>query len=340
VIAGNFTGTLVVYFVLLGYRRYQLGLEFDRDLFRQMQKFGLPLVPSGIALWVIDLSDRFFLVHMKGLHENGLYSIGVRISSVLLLVLIALRTAWPAFAFSIRSDDEAKRTYGFVLTYVLYATCWLSLTLSLLAPWLVRLLTRPDFYRGSEVVPLLVFGGTAFIAFNVVSIGIGRAKRTQFNWVVTGAAALVNIGLNFALIPPYGMMGAAASTLVAYLVMFFGMTWRAQHVFPVPYQWRRIALAAVTAVGLTVLGKALDVPLGGAIALIAVYPLLLLPLGFYLPVERRRLRALVGLPRRDRGQAEHGPDGRVLEEIVVEEAVNADRGEDEPAGERGQARQV
>jgi O-antigen/teichoic acid export membrane protein len=340
VIVGNFTGTLVVYFVLLAYRRYQLGLEFDRNLFRQMQRFGLPLVPSGIALWVIDLSDRFFLIRMKGLREVGLYSIGVRLSTAILLLLIALRTAWPAFAYSIKNDNEAKRTYGFVLTYVVYASCWLSLALSLFAPWLVRLLATPRFYRGAEVVPLLVFGGTAFIAFNVMSIGIGRAKRTQFNWVVTGAAALVNVGLNFALIPPYGMVGAAISTLVAYVVMFLGMTVRAQQVFPVPYQWRRIALVTATAVGLTVLGKAIHVPFAGAVGLTAVYPLLLLPLGFYLPVERRRLRALVGLPSRDRGQAEHGPDGRVLEEVVVEEAVDADRREDEPAGERGQARQV
>jgi O-antigen/teichoic acid export membrane protein len=297
VIVGNFTGTLAVYFVLLAYRRFQLGLEFDRDLFRQMQRFGLPLVPSGIALWVIDLSDRFFLVHMKGLAENGLYSIGVRISSALLLLLIALRTAWPAFAFSIRDDNEAKRTYGFVLTYVTYACCWLSLTLSLLAPWLVRLLATPHFYPGSRVVPLLVFGGTAFIAFNVMSIGISRAKRTQFNWVVTGVAAGVNVGINFALIPRYGMMGAAISTLVAYVVMFVGMTIRAQQVFPVPYQWRRIALAAGAAVGLTVLGKSLHVPLASAVLLSAVYPLILLPLGFYLPVELRRLRALVTAPR-------------------------------------------
>jgi drug/metabolite transporter (DMT)-like permease len=75
--------------------------------------------------------------------------------------------------------------------------------------------------------------------------------------------------------------------------MFFGMTIRAQQVFPVPYQWRRIALVVAAAVGLTVLGKSLDVPLAGALLLSAVYPLVLLPLGFYLPVERRRLRGLV-----------------------------------------------
>src|SRR4051795_10721373 len=149
VLVGNFTGTLVVYFVLLAYRRFQLGLEFDRGLFRQMQHFGLPLVPSGIALWVIDLSDRFFLVRMKGLAENGLYSIGVRISTAILLLLIALRTAWPAFAYSIKDDDEAKRTYGYVLTYALFVSCWLALALSLLAPWLLPPLAPPALLCGA-----------------------------------------------------------------------------------------------------------------------------------------------------------------------------------------------
>jgi O-antigen/teichoic acid export membrane protein len=297
VLVGNFTGTLAVYFVLLGYRRFQLGLEFNRPLFRQMQRFGLPLVPSGLALWAIDFADRFILLKLKGVAEVGLYSVGVRVSTAILLLLIALRTAWPAFAYSIKQDDEAKRTYAFVLTYVLYVSCWMSLTLSLLAPWIVRVLTAPAFYGGARVVPLLVFGGSAFIAFNVMSIGIGRAKQTQFNWVVTGVAAGVNVGLCFVLIPPWGMIGAAAATLVAYVVMFLGMTVRAQQVFRVDYQWRRIALVVGAAVTLTVLGKSLRVPLPGAVLLIAVYPLILLPLGFYLPVELRRLRGLVSAAR-------------------------------------------
>jgi len=107
----------------------------------------------------------------------------------------------------------------------------------------------------------------------------------------------VNVGLCLALIPPYGMIGAAVATLVSYVVMFLGMTVRAQQVFPVPYQWRRITTVVVAAVALTVLGKAIDVPLAGAVLLSAVYPLILLPLGFYLPVELRRLRGLVSAAR-------------------------------------------
>ena len=50
---------------------------------------------------------------------------------------------------------------------------------------------------------------------------------------MTGAAAAVNIGLNLILIPPYGMMGAAVATIAAYSVMFVGMVWWSQRIYPV-----------------------------------------------------------------------------------------------------------
>jgi O-antigen/teichoic acid export membrane protein len=298
VIVGNFTGTLVVYLVLLGYRRYQLGLQFDRSLFRRMNRFGLPLVPSALALWAVNFIDRIFIVklygtHAEGLKEVGLYSIGVRIASAMVLLLTAFRTAWPAFAYSIEDDEEARRTYGYVLTYLVLVTSWLALALSLLSPWLVHLLTQPAYYASSRVVAPLAFAGVAFAGYVVMAIGVGRARRTQFNWVVTGLGAAVNVGLNIVLIPPYGMMGAAIATVAAYAVMFLGMIVNAQTVYRVPYQWRRVATASGAAVGLTVLGKLVHVPLLVAIVLSIAYPLVLLPLGFYLPAERRRLRSLI-----------------------------------------------
>jgi O-antigen/teichoic acid export membrane protein len=292
VIVGNWIGTLAVYFVLLGYRRYQLGLEFNRELFRQMNRFGMPLVPAQLAIWTLNFADRVFIAKFKDQTEVGHYSIGVRIASATLLLLSAFRLAWPAFAYSIEDEREAKRTYGFVLTYLLFVTCWISLALGLLAPWLVRLLTsRPEFYSGSRVVALLSFSAAAWGAYTVVAIGIGRARFTQFNWVVSGAAALVNFGLCFALVPPYGMIGAAISVAAAMTAMFVLMTIHAQRVYPVPYQWRRIAIVVVSAVGLTAAGRGLHVPLAGSIVLALAYPLILLPLGFYLPAERRRLLA-------------------------------------------------
>jgi O-antigen/teichoic acid export membrane protein len=292
VLIGNFTGTLVVYAALLLYSRRRLGFQFSRKLYRAMNRFGLPLVPSAIALWLTNFSDRFFLLKLADPHEVGLYSIGVRVASAILLLLTAFRLAWPAFAYSIEDDREAQRTYSFVLTYVMYVASWLAIGLGLLAPWIVRVIATEPFYPAQNVVAPLAFGAAAFGGYVVVQIGTGRARRTQENWLVTGAAAVLNVALNLLLIPSYGRMGAAIATVAAYSVLFVLMAWRAHRVFPVPYQWRRVATIAAAAAGLTVLGKALHVTLPVALALTLSFPFVLALLGFYLPAERRRLRRL------------------------------------------------
>jgi O-antigen/teichoic acid export membrane protein len=291
-VVGNFTGTLVVYLALLAYRSEQLGLEFDYGLFRRMQTFGMPLVPSALALWTINFIDREFVSWYNGNAEVGVYSAAIKIASVITFVIIAFRTAWPAFAYSIEDDREAKRAYAFVLTYLLAFASWAALALGALAPWWTKLLTAPEYQRAEKGVALLAFGGAIFAGYTVLAIGSGRARRTQLNWVVTGVGAAVNIALNFWLIPEYGMVGAAISTLIAYVFLFLGMTLYAQSVYPVPYQWRRVATAIGAAVLLTVAPRAAGLPLLPSLLFVAAYPLALALLGFYLPAERARLRRL------------------------------------------------
>ncbi len=297
VIVGNFTGTLLVYAVLVFYRREQIGLQFDRGLLREMNRFGVPLVPTALFLWVTNFSDRLFLVRLADTTEVGLYSVGVRIASAMVLLVTAFRLAWPAFAYSIDDDREARRTYAYVLTYLVALTTWVATGLALLSPWIVDVIAAPAFAESSRVVGPLAFSTVAFAAYIVVAIGVGRAKRTQFNWVVTGAAAAVNVALNLLLIPRSGMMGAAIATVAAYSTMFVGMTWWAQRIYPVPYQWRRVVTAASAGVALVVVGKLTDAGIAFALPLALVYPLALLPLGFYLPAERRAIVTRLRLAR-------------------------------------------
>ena len=91
-LVGNFVGTLCVYVALLAYRREQLGLQFDRELFRGMQRFGLPLVPSALALWAINFIDRLFIAGYNGQPEVGVYSAAVKIASVITFAMFA--TGW------------------------------------------------------------------------------------------------------------------------------------------------------------------------------------------------------------------------------------------------------
>jgi len=298
IIVGNLSGTLVVFIALLGYRREQLGLQFDRKLLHTLNRFGIPLMAAALATWVMNFGDRFMLAKLLhgnyALHQLGQYSLAVKISSAMVLLFTAFQVAWPAFAYSIDDEGEAKRAYSFVLTYLMFIAAWTAVGLSLFAPWLVRLLARrPGYWPAADAIPALAFGSIFFAGFIVVTIATGRARQTQFNWVATTAGALLNFALNLWLIPAYGMLGAAYATLAGYILIMVLRTWNAQRVYPVQYQWRRVAVLVAAAGALTAVGKEMPQSLPLAIGLTLAYPLLLAAVGFYLPAERKRLRRLL-----------------------------------------------
>jgi O-antigen/teichoic acid export membrane protein len=298
IIVGNLSGTLVVFIALLAYRREQLGLQFDRNLLRAVNRFGVPLMAAALAVWVMNFGDRLMLSKLlHGSHrltEVGQYSLANKISSAMVLLFTAFQVAWPAFAYSIEDEEEAKRTYSYVLTYLMFIASWAAVGLSLLAPWIVRLLARkPGYWPAQEAIPALAYSSVFFAGFIVVTIATGRARRTQFNWVAGTAGAALNFTLNLWLIPAYGMLGAAYATLAAYALLMLVRTWNAQRVYPVQYQWRRVVVLLLAAGALTGIGKAMPQSLPLALVLTAAYPLALAPLGFYLPAERKRLRRLL-----------------------------------------------
>jgi O-antigen/teichoic acid export membrane protein len=298
IIVGNLSGTLIVFVALLAYRREQLGLQFDRRLLHSLNRFGFPLMGAALAMWVMNFGDRFMIGKLLHGHDAivqvGQYSLANKISMAMVLLFTAFQIAWPAFAYSIEDDEEAKRAYSYVLTYLMFIAAWAAVGLSLFAPWIVRFLGRqPGFWPAASAVPALAYGSVFVAGFIVVTIATGRARRTQFNWVAATAAAAFNFGLNLWLIPAYGMLGAAYATLAASILLMVVRTWNAQRVYRVAYQWRRVVVLVLAAGLLTGIGKALPHSLLVAFALTAAYPLLLALLGFYLPAERKRLRRLL-----------------------------------------------
>ena len=140
--------------MLLVYRRYQLGLQFDRTLLREMNRFGLPLVPSALALWAINFVDRLFVGHYKGIAEVGVYSLAVRASSVIVFLMIAFRLAWPAFAYSIE-DESAREADVRIRPHVSALRLLLDLARARRARAVAREDPRavePAFYRADEAV--------------------------------------------------------------------------------------------------------------------------------------------------------------------------------------------
>jgi O-antigen/teichoic acid export membrane protein len=294
---GNFGGTAAILVALVYVHRARLAIRPSAERLRPMLRFGLPTMPAELSLYALNFIDRIMLVRFVGLAEAGLYSLAVKFSQVVTVVVRAFNLAWPPLAYSIRDDQEAKRTYAFIVTYFLLLAAVLVLALSLEARWIARALAAPQFFESHKAVPLVSTGVTLYALYLVLVVVVGRVGRTEFSFPVTAAAAAVNVGLNLALVPPYGLVGAGIALVGSYLVMLALMYLVARRLFPIPFQWGRLARIVLIAAGLYALGE-LTLPKSGAdgflsrAALVPVFGFLLYASGFFQPAERRHLRAL------------------------------------------------
>ena len=73
--------------------RGHLSFAFSRRELGIMLRYGLPLVPMGLALWGLSLIDRIILQRLDGLDEVGIYGVANRAASVSLLAVVAFATA-------------------------------------------------------------------------------------------------------------------------------------------------------------------------------------------------------------------------------------------------------
>ena len=231
IMLGNFSGTYITYFLLLFARRDMIGLHINWSLLRQMLHFSLPLMPAGVALWALNLADR---VQVQRLTEGtrlersaqlGTYSAASKIALGIMLIVSAFQTAWIPFANLILDDGDAKRTYRAVLTYWSMLMAWGVVTITALSTPYIHLAMNRRWYGAVPVVPLLMSGSVLYGAYYILNIGVNRSKRTRFTPIVTATAAAVNIGLNFWMIPRWGILGAGWSTVIGFAVLVV-LGWR------------------------------------------------------------------------------------------------------------------
>jgi O-antigen/teichoic acid export membrane protein len=266
---------------------------------RAQLSFGLALVPAGLAGFVLDLSDRFFLKHYASLDDVGLYSLGYRFGEIIFFVVTAVQLAWPQFVFSNRRSERAPELYSYATTYYLGGMLFLILALSVLAPEMIALMATKAFHGAAVVVPVIALAGLCEGLCYVGTIGIMLQRRPIIRSVAIIVAALVNIGLNFLLIPPYGMLGAAWATLIAFTVQTTILVTIALRYYPIPYQWARMArllgaAGALYAASMFLPPSSVLVTVALKGTLVAGFPVLLWLLGFFEPTELEQARQLRG----------------------------------------------
>ena len=198
--------------------RNNYALTFSIKRLKELLVYSVPLVPAAMVMYVFHYADRYFLIHMTTLEELGLYSIGVTIASVILLLVGGFRMAWGPIVLSTFREEKSRQFYAKIFDYF-WALIFLgAVGISLFSKEILAILA-PETYLGAyTVVPIVILGVVFLNGGGFFSFGIGIAKKTKYRLPLTMIPAAINVGLNYLLIPHYGMIGAAIATLISSVI--------------------------------------------------------------------------------------------------------------------------
>jgi O-antigen/teichoic acid export membrane protein len=236
---------------------------FDPAIARRDLAFGLPLVPHSIAGWVLNLSDRWLIGLFIGLSAAaaqvavGIYSLGYQIAQLVSLIGVALNTAWMPFFYEHGERPEGPAILREMSSLSVGALAIVTVMAGVLAPEVIAVLAPaswgPDRGLAAIVVPLVGFAALIQGLYFMVSSPIFLHRRTTGLPLLTISAGAVNVGLNVLLIPRFGIIGAAWSTIAGYLTMLVLSLWYAGRTYEVRIDWPRMAvLFAVAAAAMSV----------------------------------------------------------------------------------------
>ncbi len=184
-------------------------------LLRGVLAFGLPKAPHGLLVHALNLADRILLARHRPLDVVGVYDKAYSLGAGVKFGLSPFETAWQPFVLARMRLPDAPRMLARVITYAAASFVTLALGIAVFGRELLVALTfkNPSFWVGAPVIPVVVLAYLLHGVFLLTSIGIGIEKKARYYPMVTAAAAATNIALNVALIPRFGMMGAAWATV-------------------------------------------------------------------------------------------------------------------------------
>ncbi len=315
VLLGNLSGFLAVGLVSAFLLRGAVTWRWDSRLLKALTAFGASMIPVFLSGWVMDASDRFFLQALASLSAVGIYALGYKFGALVnLLVSVPFQRAFTPLFFSMASEKTAPRSLARVTTYFAGAMAVSTLVISIAVPPFLRLAAAPEFFPAWRIVPLVclayAFGGLA----NCLGSGLVVSHKVRLIALFSTLSAIANLGLNFLLIPSLEMYGAALSTVIAFGLQLGGILYALSKYYPLPLEWGR--LTGVSAAALLPLGASFALPslpllwdIPARIALLALFPILIILMRLPQPEEMARLRRLLPVPwmARPRPAAGGGP---------------------------------
>lgn len=244
---GGLIGSVITLAVCLILVFKNIRFTFSLSFLKNILYFAVPLVPAGLAYWIFGMSDRIILGKLSTMSEVGLYAIAVKIIVIMEFARYALGEAWSPRAYQIYTTDKHyPEIFGKMLLYVVVGFSFMAIGFVSFAPEFLRILTTPAFYSAAIAVGPLALGAVAYASTQVTAMGIGLTRKTKYISYFAWMTAVTNLGLNFLLIPRYGMLGAAIATMISYFILTVAYYITTQKLCPLKFESSKLVRVVLT----------------------------------------------------------------------------------------------
>ncbi len=191
---------------------------FSTGTIRSMLKFGLVMIPGTIAMLILQASDRYMLTYLsvKTLHDVGIYSAGYRIGMIMHFLITMTSLVYIPYAMKIADQPSAKRINRTMYNYFILFGVLLGSVIILFSQELFHVLIDKLYFESNKVVFAGVISAFLYGIFNIINIHFYSHKRAKNISLAVVSGAVLNIILNFILIPKMGIYGAAVASIMAY----------------------------------------------------------------------------------------------------------------------------
>jgi O-antigen/teichoic acid export membrane protein len=194
--------------------------KFKLNIARKLLVDSWPLMLSTFAVVIYMRIDQIMLAQMLGEHSVGIYSAAVKISEIWYFIPMIVSTSlYPRFIELYGLDKEI---YTKKLVKVMSLFFWISLVVAsivfLFSTHIISILFGTEYIAAASVLSIHIFAGiivSTSVIFGQRYILKNQQKISLYGTVV---GAIMNIILNFILIPTYGVKGTAIATLISYFV--------------------------------------------------------------------------------------------------------------------------
>jgi O-antigen/teichoic acid export membrane protein len=228
--------------------------RIDKKIIKAVIRFSLPILFASLFIAGSNVADRFILNIFAGREQVGLYSFSYRIAIVMNIFVVSFYAAWNPHSLNLYYKKDYESSFGYILNKLVASCCVILLIVSLFIRYLFEIhiagfsLFNPDYKAGIIIIPIVMAG----YIFNGISLFYSVyptvSNKTYHILLANLTAFVLNLGLNFLLIPRFGMVGAAFSTLMGFLLGSFYLFLVSRKAIIIEYQLRELLIIILPAV--------------------------------------------------------------------------------------------